>query len=143
MARDETQKLAGTLGAADRHKMDEYLDSIREIEHRIEKAETDGRNIAPSIDKPAGIPALYSEHAKLLFDLQFVAFQSDLTRVTTMVMGREGSVRTYDEIGVSDPHHPLSHHRNIQVDPQSRFLSSALLQAWLLRLALPAWLPRG
>ena len=113
MARDETQKLSGTLGASDRHKVDEYLDSIREIERRIEKAETDGRNIAPTIDKPAGIPALYSEHAKLLFDLQFVAFQSDLTRVTTMVMGREGSVRTYDEIGVSDPHHPLSHHRNM------------------------------
>ena len=113
MARDETQKLAGTLGASDRHKVDEYLDSIREIERRIEKAETDGRDIAPTIDKPAGIPAVYSEHAKLLFDLQFVAFQSDLTRVTTMVMGREGSVRTYDEIGVSDPHHPLSHHRNM------------------------------
>jgi hypothetical protein len=113
MARDETQKLAGTLGASDRHKVDEYLDSIREIERRIEKAETDGRNIAPTIDKPAGIPAVYSEHAKLLFDLQFVAFQSDLTRVSTMVMGREGSVRTYDEIGVSDPHHPLSHHRNM------------------------------
>jgi Protein of unknown function (DUF1552) len=113
MARDETQRLAGTLGPSDRHKVDEYLDSIREIERRIEKAETDGRNIAPTIDKPAGIPAAYSDHAKLLFDLQFVAFQSDLTRVTTMVMGREGSVRTYDEIGISDPHHPLSHHRNM------------------------------
>ncbi|MES1258815.1 MAG: DUF1552 domain-containing protein [Acidobacteriota bacterium] len=113
MARDETQKLAGTLGPADRHKLDEYLDSIREIERRIQKAETDGRNIVPGVGKPAGIPAVYSEHAKLLFDLQFVAFQSDLTRVTTMVMGREGSVRTYDEIGVTDPHHPLSHHRNM------------------------------
>jgi hypothetical protein len=113
MARDETQKLSGSLGPSDRHKVSEYLDSIREIERRIEKAETDGRNVAPSIDKPAGIPSVYSEHAKLLFDLQFVAFQSDLTRVTTMVMGREGSVRTYDEIGISDPHHPLSHHRNV------------------------------
>ena len=113
MARDETQKLSGTLGPSDRHKVDEYLDSIREIERRIEKAESDGRTVVPTIDKPAGIPAVYSEHARLLFDLQFVAFQSDLTRVTTMVMGREGSVRTYDEIGVSDPHHPLSHHRNM------------------------------
>ena len=113
MARDETQKLSGTLGASDRRKVDEYLDSIREMERRIEKAETDGRNIAPTIDKPAGIPAVYADHAKLLFDLQFVAFQTDLTRVTTMVMGREGSVRTYDEIGVSEPHHPLSHHRNV------------------------------
>ena len=113
MARDETQKLAGTLGPADRHKIDEYLDSIREIERRIEKAETDGRNITPTIDTPAGIPALFSEHARLLFDLQFVALQSDLTRVVTTVIGREGSVRTYEEIGIPDPHHPLSHHRNL------------------------------
>ena len=91
----------------------QYLESIREIERRIQKAETDGRNIAPTIDKPAGIPAVFSDHAKLLFDLQFVAFQTDLTRVTSMVIGREGSVRTYDEIGVSEPHHPLSHHRNM------------------------------
>jgi len=113
MARDEAQKLTGTLGPSDRRKVDEYLDSIREIERRIEKAETDGRKITPTIDKPAGIPAAFAEHAKLLFDLQFVAFQTDLTRVATMVIGREGSVRTYDEIGVSDPHHPLSHHRNM------------------------------
>jgi hypothetical protein len=113
MARDEAQKLSGTLGAPDRRKVDEYLDSIREIERRIEKAETDGRSIAPTIDKPAGIPAVFADHAKLLFDLQFVAFQTDLTRVTSMVIGREGSVRTYDEIGVSEPHHPLSHHRNV------------------------------
>jgi len=113
MARDEAQKLTGTLGPSDRRKVDEYLDAIREIERRIEKAETDGRKFSPTIDKPAGIPAAFAEHAKLLFDLQFVAFQTDLTRVATMVIGREGSVRTYDEIGVSDPHHPLSHHRNM------------------------------
>ena len=113
MARDETQKLVGTLGSSDRRKVGEYLDSIREIERRIEKAETDGRHIAPTMERPAGIPAAYSEHARLLFDLQFAAFQTDLTRVVTMVMGREGSVRTYEEIGVPDPHHPLSHHRNV------------------------------
>jgi hypothetical protein len=113
MARDETQKLAGTLGFSDRRKLDEYLDSIREIERRTEKAATDGRNVTPAIDRPGGIPASFSEHARLLFDLQFVAFQSDLTRVATMVVGREGSVRTYEEIGIPDPHHPLSHHRNM------------------------------
>ncbi|HTS25727.1 MAG TPA: DUF1552 domain-containing protein [Bryobacteraceae bacterium] len=112
MARDEAQKLSGTLGASDRRKLDEYLDSIREIERRIQKAEADGRTIAPTIDKPAGIPAVFADHARLLFDLQFAAFQTDLTRVVSMVIGREGSVRTYDEIGVSEPHHPLSHHRN-------------------------------
>jgi hypothetical protein len=67
----------------------------------------------PPVEKPSGIPAVYAEHAKLLYDLQAIAFQADLTRVSTMVMGREGSVRTYDEIGVSEPHHPLSHHRNM------------------------------
>jgi hypothetical protein len=113
MARDEAQKLSGNLGPQDRRKLDEYLGSIREIERRIEKAESDGREIAPAMEKPAGIPAGFSDHAKLLFDLQFVAFQTDLTRVASMVIGREGSVRTYDEIGVSDPHHPLSHHRNV------------------------------
>jgi len=113
MTRDETQKLAATLGPSDRRKVDDYLDSIREIEKRIEKAEKDGRDIEPGFEKPAGIPAVFAEHAKLLFDLQVVAFQTDLTRVTSMVIGREGSVRTYDEIGVSDPHHPLSHHRNM------------------------------
>jgi hypothetical protein len=112
MTREETRSLAATLGPADRHKVDEYLDAIREVEQRIEKAEKDGRNIVPSIEKPAGIPVEFAEHARLLFDLQAIAFQADLTRVATTVIGREGSVRTYDEIGISDPHHPLSHHRN-------------------------------
>lgn len=113
MTRDETRRLSSTLGAPDRRKIDEYLDSIREIERRIEKADSDGRQIAPPIERPAGIPAAFADHAALLFDLQWIAFQTDLTRVTTMVIGREGSVRTYDEIGVSEPHHPLSHHRNL------------------------------
>jgi hypothetical protein len=112
MTRDETQSLVSTLGASDKRKVDEYLDSIREVEKQIQMAEKDDRNVAPSMDEPAGIPAVYADHAKLLYDLQALAFQSDLTRVTTMVMGREGSVRTYDEIGVPEPHHPLSHHRN-------------------------------
>jgi hypothetical protein len=112
MTRDETQSLVSTLGASDKRKVDEYLDSIREVEKQIQMAEKDDRNVAPSMDEPEGIPAVYADHAKLLYDLQALAFQSDLTRVTTMVMGREGSVRTYDEIGVPEPHHPLSHHRN-------------------------------
>jgi hypothetical protein len=112
MTRDETQSLVGTLGASDKRKVDEYLDSIREVEKQIQMAEKDDRKVDPAMDEPAGIPAVYADHAKLLYDLQALAFQSDLTRVTTMVMGREGSVRTYDEIGVPEPHHPLSHHRN-------------------------------
>ena len=112
MTREETRSLALTLGASDRRKIDEYLDSIREVEKQIEIAEKNPRKVPPGMEEPAGIPAAYADHAGLLFDLQALAFQSDLTRVTTMVMGREGSVRTYDEIGVPEPHHPLSHHRN-------------------------------
>jgi len=104
-----TEQLLGTLGSTDRRKMDEYLTGIREVETRIAVAERDP--VTPPSEKPSGIPFEYSEYVKLMFDLQVIAFQSDLTRVSTMMLGREGSVRTYPEIGVPDPHHPLTHHR--------------------------------
>jgi hypothetical protein len=110
--RTDTQSLAKTLGPADRRKLDEYLYSVREVEQRIESAEKDSRQVAPAIDKPAGIPFEFPQYAKLMCDLQVLAFQSDLTRVVTLVIGREGSNRVYPEIGISDPHHPLTHHRN-------------------------------
>jgi Protein of unknown function (DUF1552) len=108
---DRTATLMRELGPTDRRKLDDYLSSIREIEQRIEKAETDMTGIQPDIEKPTGIPVEYADYVKLMFDLQVVAFQTDSTRVVTMMMGREGSVRTYPEIGVPDPHHPLTHHR--------------------------------
>jgi Protein of unknown function (DUF1552) len=108
---DRTKELSADLGPSDRRKLDEYLSSIREIEQRIEKAERDLTGLTPSIDKPTGIPVLYADYVNLMFDLQLVAFQTDSTRVITMMMGREGSMRTYPEIGVPDPHHPLTHHR--------------------------------
>ena len=111
MTRQDTQSLVSTLGTVDRRKMDEYLTAIREVETRIAKAENDPE--IPTGDKPSGIPFSYIEYVKLMFDLQTIAFQSDLTRVSTMMMGREGSVRVYPEIGVPDPHHPLTHHRNL------------------------------
>jgi Protein of unknown function (DUF1552). len=109
LTRENTRKLAGELGPADRLKMDEYLTAIREVEKRVSASESDSR--VPAIDKPSGIPFQYEEYVKLMFDLQVIAFQSDVTRVSTMMLGREGSVRTYPEIGVPDPHHPLTHHR--------------------------------
>jgi hypothetical protein len=112
---EDTRKLQGKLGPTDSRKIDEYLYAIREIEKRIdaaEKAAADGsQRIVPDFDKPAGIPIDFSEHARLMFDLQTIAFQADLTRVATFMLGREGSVRTYREIGISDAHHPLTHHR--------------------------------
>jgi hypothetical protein len=106
---ESTEKLTNSLGTSDRRKMDEYLTSLRDVETRLENAEKN--EVRPGIEKPAGIPLKYSEYVSLMFDLQAIAFQSDLTRVTTMMLGREGSVRTYPEIGVPDPHHPLTHHR--------------------------------
>ena len=108
---ERTASLSADLGTSDRRKLDEYLSSIREIERRIEKSEADLTGLDPAIDKPTGIPVLYTDYVKLMFDLQLVAFQTDMTRVVTMMMGREGSMRTYPEIGVPDPHHPLTHHR--------------------------------
>jgi len=110
--RDDTQALVKTLGPADRRKLDEYMFSVREVEQRIESAEKDTRNIAPPIDKPSGIPFEFPEYMKLMCDLQVLAFQTDLTRVVTLVIAREGSGRVYQEIGISDPHHPLTHHRH-------------------------------
>jgi len=107
---DRTKALMTGLGASDRRKVDEYLYAVREIERRIEMAEHDMRDIPAGVEKPTGIPVAYEEYVRLMFDLQIVAFQTDLTRVTTMMMGREGSLRTYPEIGVPDPHHPLTHH---------------------------------
>jgi hypothetical protein len=107
---DRTRALATDLGPSDRRKLDEYVTSIREIERRIELAEQDMRDLPPGLEAPTGVPVLYADYARLMFDLQVVAFQADLTRVSTLMMGREGSLRTYPEIGVPDPHHPLTHH---------------------------------
>ena len=114
LVREDTRKLVGTLGPNDRRKMDEYLSAVREIEKRIEGAEKDNRELTPSIDKPAGIPITFQDYAKLMYDLQVMAFEADLTRVSTLVVAREGSMRVYPEIGIPDPHHPLTHHRNNQ-----------------------------
>jgi hypothetical protein len=114
LTRDSAKKLELDLGPADRRKMDEYLTSVREVEQRMDALEKDAAEKGahlPEIEKPAGIPFVFSDYVKLMFDLQAIAFQSDLTRVSTMMIGREGSVRTYPEIEVPDPHHPLTHHR--------------------------------
>jgi hypothetical protein len=107
----DARRLEGDLGPTDRRKLDEYFTSVREIERRIEVAEANNKNVAPAMEKPDGIPVDYADHARLMFDLQAIAFQTDLTRVTTFMMGREGSNRAYREIGISDAHHPLTHHR--------------------------------
>jgi hypothetical protein len=109
---EETRDLKATLGPADRRKLDEYLNSIREVERGIQLAQRDGASQRPASEPPSGIPADPTEHARLMFELLALAFQSDLTRVATMMIGRESSIRSYDHLGLSESHHQLSHHRN-------------------------------
>jgi Protein of unknown function (DUF1552) len=111
--RDDIARLQNTLGPDDRKRVDQYLDSIREVERRVQKAENDADgDQLPDLDRPVGVPASYADHAKLMFDLQALAMQGDVTRVITFQLARETSTRTYPEIGVPDPHHPLTHHGN-------------------------------
>jgi hypothetical protein len=109
---ERSRELMGQLGTADRRKLDEYQYAVREIERQIQRAETDTRPVVPPIEKPSGIPETFAEYLKLMYELQVIAFQADLTRVATLMVGREGSLQSYPEIGVPDPHHPLTHHQN-------------------------------
>lgn len=112
---EDIASLKRRLGPADQAKVAEYLDTVREVERRIQKAEADvaSNALPPDLDRPLGVPSAYTEHAKLMLDLQVLAFQGDITRVITFQLARETSNRTYlAETGVPDPHHPLSHHGN-------------------------------
>ena len=108
---EKVTRLRSQLGSSDRAKFSQYLESIRDIERRIQKAEAQGVREMPTTEQPVGVPATFEEHAKWMFDLQVLAYQSDLTRVITFMLARELSPRTYPETGVPDPHHSLSHHR--------------------------------
>ncbi len=114
--REDIARLQNKLGPGDRSRVGNYLDTIREVERRIQKA---GGQTADShmrdLERPMGVPAAYGDHAKLMFDLQVLALQGDITRVITFQLARETSTRTYPEVGVPDPHHPTSHHAN---DPE-------------------------
>ena len=110
---EDFARLKRQLGPADRARVSGYLESIREVELRIQKAEGDAKqNALPDLDRPIGVPAAYAAHAKLMFDLQVLALQGDITRVVTFQLARETSNRTYPEIGVPEAHHPLTHHGN-------------------------------
>ncbi len=109
---EATASLMSRLGPGDRAHLNQYLDAIRDIERRIQIAEQQTSNGLPTLERPAGIPATFDEYSRLMFDLQVLAFQTDMTRVGTFMMGREQSNRAFPEIGIPDSHHPLSHHRN-------------------------------
>ena len=108
----EAASLGRVIGPQDKAKLAEYFDSVRDIERRIQMAEEQNTRELPVVDQPAGVPADYAEHAKLMMDLLLLAYQTDMTRISTFMLAREVSARSYPEIGVSDSHHPLSHHQD-------------------------------
>lgn len=108
--REDIARLQKKLGAGDRSKVSDYLDTVREVERRIQNAEAStGQSTLQDLDRPVGVPALYADHARLMFDLQVLAMQGDVTRVMTFQLARETSNRSYPEIGISESHHPLTH----------------------------------
>jgi hypothetical protein len=114
--RGDVARLEPSLGARDKSKLDEYLEGIRDIERRIQKAEEQSSNVqVPLLERPSGIPDEFEDHAKLMSDLMVMAFQTDMTRVVSFMMAREGSNRSYRSIGVPDGHHSVTHHQN---DPE-------------------------
>jgi hypothetical protein len=107
---DEVAHLQASLGGADQQKLGEYLSAIRDVERRIQLAEEQSGDELPLVEHPAGIPADYEDHVKLMFDLMVLAYRTDMTRVVTLMLGREFSGMTFPQIGVPDAHHPISHH---------------------------------
>jgi hypothetical protein len=108
---DDAKSLNSQLDGRDRQKLDQYLTSVREIEQRIAISKT--MKVAnPDIDAPDGVPASYEEHVALMFDMLHLAFQTDSTRIATLLLAREGSNRPFNDIGLSSGHHDLSHHKN-------------------------------
>jgi len=108
---DRVRQLQRKLGSADNSKVNDYLEALRDVERRIQKAEEQSSKEIPDVAQPAGIPEKFEDHVRLLYDLQLLAYQSDLTRVTTFMYGREQTGRPYPQIGVPEAHHPVTHHK--------------------------------
>jgi hypothetical protein len=127
---DKVGQVQQRIGPRDRAKLAEYLDAIRDIERRIQMSEAQSGRELPVLDQPVGIPASFDEYAKLMFDLQVLAYQTDLTRVITFMISRELSGRPYPEIGLPEPHHSMSHH---QEEPE-KLAKLTKLQTYYSRL---------
>ena len=108
---EDARDLGGQLGSRDRAKLDEYLAGVRELEQRIEQAERLGTGPDPEADTPAGIPSSHRAHIRLMTDMMALAFQTDSTRVATLILAHDGSNRTFAEIGIPEGHHSISHHQ--------------------------------
>jgi len=124
------RELQRTLGASDNRKMSDYLASLRDVERRIQKAEEQSTKEIPDVARPAGVPDGFQPHVELLYDLQLLAYQSDLTRVITFMYGREQTGRPYPQIGIPEPHHPLTHHQN----DAAKMAKCTVIQTYHVRL---------
>jgi hypothetical protein len=135
---EDTRKLQTGLGPTDKRKLDEYLTSIREVELQLLRAEKDNAQIDPKMDKPYGVPADFAEHFRLMSDMITIAFQADLTRALTFLVTHEGTSRAYREIGISDGHHPLTHHQGkmdlLEKVAQINLYHMQQFAAWMQRL---------
>lgn len=109
---DDARRLSGTIGKSDQHKLDEYLNGVREIERRLARLEQFGDLADPGVPSPSGEPKSYREHIRLMYDMLVLAFQTDSTRIASFMLANDGSNRTFEEAGVRDGHHSLSHHQN-------------------------------
>src|SRR5215472_5573693 len=110
---DKLANLKRELGPQDQNKVNEYTDAIRDVERRIQKAEEQRDVPLPAMEAPQGVPPVFEDHLALMLDLQLLAFQADLTRIISFMIGKEQSARPYPQIGVPEAHHPLSHHDNV------------------------------
>jgi hypothetical protein len=123
---EDARQMESRLASQDRGKLDQYLTGVREIEQRLQRAERAKQPKDPGIDAPAGISQDYAEHIGITFDMMLLAFQSDLTRVSTLMLSHDGSNRSFDHIGISEGHHDLSHHRN----DEERIAKIAQIDRW-------------
>ncbi len=124
------KELQRSLGAEDKRKVNDYLTSLRDVERRIQKTEEQSAKEVPDVARPAGIPESFDEHARILYDLQLLAYQADITRVITFMYGREQSPRPYPQVGVPEPHHAMTHHQN---DPE-KMAKCAKIQQYHMEL---------
>ena len=124
------KELQQTLGPTDNRKVSDYLESLRDVERRIQKAEEQSSKEIPDVARPAGVPDGFQPHVELLYDLQLLAYQSDLTRVITFMYGREQNGRPYPQIGIPEPHHPLTHHQN----DAGKMAKCTIIQTYHIRL---------
>jgi hypothetical protein len=128
---EDFNRLQRQLGPGDRVVVDEWLDSVREVERRISGVEKRSNSELPTLERPTGVPERFDEHVKLMYELQWLAFRADLTRVVTFMLGRELNFRTYPEIGVTEGHHGLSHHQD-RPEQIAKYAKVGVYQAELL-----------